>query len=121
MDLSPGMRTRPRMLRAGRTMTVERSAMNFKYNEKFDPGLDLLCSCTTRSFREDFLRDLPQRHMEFEHRGFRTASPAPYFPMCPDKLHVGPRRQIEQQRHLFTVELLRKRNDRLEIPGRAVG
>src|SRR6266852_2531291 len=59
--------------------------------------------------------------MKLEHRGFRTASPARYFPVRPDELHFRPRRQIEQQRHLFTVEFLRKRNDRLEIPGRAVG
>src|SRR5258708_26531898 len=81
----------------------------------------LLCSHAPSSFLQDFLRNLPQRHMELEHRSLRTASPARYFPVRPDELDFRPRRQIEQQRHLFTVEPLRKGNDRLKIPGRAVG
>jgi hypothetical protein len=40
--------------------------------------------------------------------------------MRADKLDLWTRRQIEQQRNFFAIELLRKRRDRLGIPRRTI-
>ena len=80
----------------------------------------LLNAHSPGGFRENFLRDFPQRDVEFEHGRFRPASPPGYFPMRADKLDLSPRRQIEQQRNFLAIKFLRKSRDRLGIPRRAI-
>ena len=91
-------------------MNAERTATGFGLLRAHSPG----------GFREDLLRDFPQRDVEFEHRRFRPAAPPAHLPMRADKLDLWPRRQVEQQRNFLAIELLRKSRDRLGIPRRTI-
>ncbi len=59
-------------------------------------------------FLEDVGRNLARAELELEHGGVGSASPAPHFPMRPQKSHSHVLRQVEEQRLLAGVELLRK-------------
>src|ERR1700752_1278393 len=60
-------------------------------------------------------------HAELEHRYFGSASPARYFPVRTNKLHVWMRAEIQQQRSLAAIELLREFGEGLWVPHGTVG
>ena len=76
----------------------------------------LMCAHSPGGFGEDFLRNFPQRDVEFEHGRFRAAPPSGNFPMCADELDIWPCRQVEQERNFLAIKLLRKSRDRFGIP-----
>src|ERR1700680_241274 len=59
-------------------------------------------------------------HIEFEHRRLAPATPPAHFPVSPQELNLRVPRQVQQQRMLRLVELLRKVRDRLRTPSCAI-
>lgn len=72
-------------------------------------------------FAEDFWWDLFNGYLKFEHRGFRAAAPAGYFPVSADEFCVGVLGEVDEQWNLSWVELLRERSDWLGGPRRSIG
>src|SRR5690242_12921729 len=58
-------------------------------------------------FLQNIRRNFPDGDIEFEHGRFRAAAPAVYIPVSANKLHFATAGQVEQQRMLAAVELLR--------------
>src|SRR5579862_6263513 len=127
MDLSPGRRSAPSMLRAGRTTTVESSSdfdisLNITEKKRIDcegenrrpitkSGRDSNSHHRLRfggSFFENLCGHFFDAHTEFEHRSLRPSSPSADFPVCAQELGLGMRSQVQQHGMLRLVKLLRK-------------
>src|ERR1700686_3374653 len=59
-------------------------------------------------FFKNFRRHFPDGEMKLEHRLFRAATPAVHFPVGPNELRITVRGELEQQRMLAAIKLLRK-------------
>jgi hypothetical protein len=64
--------------------------------------------------------NFPELDLEFKARREVAAAPARHFPMRANLTNVGLPREVEQQRVLTAIELLRKRHQRFRGPGLAV-
>src|SRR5438105_5863604 len=58
--------------------------------------------------------------VKFEHRDLRASPPTINLPMSPHEFDFRMRREIEQQRMLSAIKLLRKHHDWFGTPGSAI-
>src|ERR1700722_724895 len=149
MDLSPGKRRAPAMFCVGRTTTVEsivsvdillpniaemtRQDCDSQWrDEDRGPAANVLgrqSKIANRlyhrlrfggSFFQNLGGNFLNRYIEFEHRRLAPAAPAAHLPVSAQELDLRMSSQVQQQRMLRLVKLLRKVRDRLRTPGCAI-